>query len=431
MNFFSFILKSIKKGLKKMEENIRNQIALFRYGILAPYIQRQADTDAPWTFFKDASEKKYQYIDGTFRNVSPTSMERWLRIYNEKGFDGLKPMRRSDVGKQRKINDELKEKITYYVNEYPRLPATQIYEKLINSDEITSKEISLSTVTRFVSKLKKSKNLKPVTEYKRYEKEHINEVWYGDTTYGPYITIDGRKERVYIIALIDDASRKITGCEAFLEDNYINLMKVIKSAVSTCGKPKLFSFDNGANYRSNQMSLLGARIGVAVNYCPPFTPTSKSKIERFFKTLKDHYLCLIKPGDYHDLKSFNEDLKTYIQKYNTTPHSSLEENMSPNDRFYKESNIIIEMDQESIERSFLLELERKVSSDSVVMIDSREYEVDYHYQNQRVLLRYSPDLSKVYIVDKDDDSLKEIKLLDKKTNSSVKRKKISLSGISE
>ena len=258
MNFFSFILKSIKKGLNKMEENIRNQIALFRYGILAPYIQRQADTDAPWTFFKDASEKKYQYIDGTFRNVSPTSMERWLRIYNEKGFDGLKPMRRSDVGKQRKINDELKEKITYYVNEYPRLPATQIYEKLINSDEITSKEISLSTVTRFVSKLKKSKNLKPVTEYKRYEKEHINEVWYGDTTYGPYITIEGRKERVYIIALIDDASRKITGCEAFLEDNYINLMKVIKSAVSTCGKPKLFSFDNGANYRSNQMSLLGA-----------------------------------------------------------------------------------------------------------------------------------------------------------------------------
>ena len=105
--------------------------------------------------------------------------------------------------------------------------------------------------------------------------------------------------------------------------------------------------------------------------------------------------------------------------------------MSPNDRFYKESSNIIEMDQESIERSFLLELERKVSSDSVVMIDSREYEVDYHYQNQRVLLRYSPDLSKVYIVDKDDDSLKEIKLLDKKTNSSVKRKKISLSGISE
>lgn len=414
-----------------MEENIRNQIALFRYGILAPYIQRQVDTKVPWTFFKDATDKKYQYIDGTFRNVSSSSLGRWLKAYNEKGFDGLKPIRRSDIGKQRKIDGELSKKITYYVEEYPRLPATQIYEKLINDDEITSKEISLSTITRFVSSLKKTKDLKPLTEYKRYEKEHINEVWYGDTTYGPYITIDGKKQRVYIIALIDDASRKIVGCEAFLEDNYINLMKVIKSAVSTCGKPKLFSFDNGSNYRSNQMFLLGARIGVAINYCPPYTPTSKSKIERFFKTLKDHYLCLIKPNDYHDLKRFDEDLKAYIQKYNTTPHSSLEDNMTPNDRFYKESNIIIEINQESIEKSFLLELERKVSPDSVVIIDNKEYEVDYHYQNQRILLRYSPDLSKVYIVDKNDDSLKEIKLLDKKSNSSIKRKKISLSEISE
>lgn len=414
-----------------MEENIRNEIALFRYGVLAPYIQRQVETNEPWTYFKDAANKKYQYIDGTFRNVSPSSMGRWLKTYNKKGFDGLKPLRRSDVGKQRKIDDDLGKKITYYVNEYPRLPATQIYEKLINSDDITSKELSLSTVTRFVSNLKKTKNLKPITEYKRYEKEHINEVWYGDTTYGPYITIDGKKQRVYIIALIDDASRKITGCEAFLEDNYINLMKVIKSAISTCGKPKLFSFDNGSNYKSNQMALLAARIGVAINYCPPYTPTSKSKIERFFKTLKDQHLCLIKPGDYHDLKSFNEDLRAYIQKYNTKPHSSLEDNKSPNDRFYEESNIIIEIDKESIERSFLLELERKVSPDNVVVIDNKEYEVDYHYQNQKVLLRYSPDLSKVYVVDKDDDSLKEIKLLDKKSNSSVKRKKISLSEICE
>lgn len=414
-----------------MEENIRNQIALFRYGVLAPYIQRQVNTNEPWTFFKDAAEKKYQYIDGTFKSISPSSIGRWLKKYNEKGFDGLKPGKRTDSGKQRKMDEQLKNKIIYYVEEYPRLPATQIYEKLVNGNDISTKEVSLSTITRFVTKLKKSKNIKPITEYKRYEKEHINEVWYGDTTYGPYITIDGKKERVYIIALIDDASRKITGCQAFLEDNYINLMKVIKSAVSTCGKPKLFSFDNGSNYRSNQMSLLGARIGVAINYCPPYTPTSKSKIERFFKTMKDQYLCLIKPNDYHDIKSFNEDLKKYIQTYNTKPHSSLENKMSPNDRFYKESNIIIEMSPESIEQSFLIEIERKVSSDSVVNIDNKEYEVDYHYQNQKILLRYSPDLTKVYVVDKDDYSLKEIKLLDKKTNSNIKRKKISLSEASE
>lgn len=103
--------------------------------------------------------------------------------------------------------------------------------------------------------------------------------------------------------------------------------------------------------------------------------------------------------------------------------------MSPNDRFYKESELIIEMSDDEIERSFLLEIERKVSSDGIIYIENKEYEVDYHYQNQKVLLRYSHDLSKVYLVDKDDGSLKEIKLLDKKSNSIIKRNKIKLSDI--
>ncbi|MDD5972634.1 MAG: hypothetical protein PUC01_02875, partial [Spirochaetales bacterium] len=68
--------------------------------------------------------------------------------------------------------------ISYYINEYPRLPATQIYETLINKGDINSKSISLSTVTRYVTKQKKAKGINKITtEYKRYEKEHINEVW--------------------------------------------------------------------------------------------------------------------------------------------------------------------------------------------------------------------------------------------------------------
>ena len=48
----------------------------------------------------------------------------------------------------------------------------------------------------------------------------------------------------------------------------------------------MFSFDNGANYRSGQMNLLGARIGVGINFCPPFTPTSKSYVKFFIMLRK-------------------------------------------------------------------------------------------------------------------------------------------------
>ncbi len=409
-----------------MEEKTRTDIALFRYGILAPLIQRQVEDKRPWVYFKQASKKKYEYIDGTYKSITTCTMVRWYKTYLKEGFDGLKPIRRADIGTSRKMNADIDNLIAYYTSEYPRLPATQIYQRLLDKGDITKQEISLSTITRAVKKHKASKDLLPLVERRRYEKENINEVWYGDTTYGPYINVNGENKRVFIIALIDDASRLITGCEAFFEDNYINLMKVLKSAISSRGKSRMLSFDNGANYKCKQMKVLAARIGVAINYCPVKTPTSKSKIERFFRTLKDQYLCTIKPNDYNNLDDFNKDLRAYIHKYNTSDHSSLGEGVSPTDRFYSQSELIIQMSDEEIERSFLLEEDRKVSNDCVIKLNNQLYEIDYHYQNQKILIRYSPDLSKVYVVDRDDGSLKEIKLLDKKGNSKIKRKKVKL-----
>ena len=44
-------------------------------------------------------------------------------------------------------------------------------------------------------------------------------------------------------------------------------MNVIRSAVSKYGKPSVFNFDNGSNYRSYQMSLVSARMGSTIHYC--------------------------------------------------------------------------------------------------------------------------------------------------------------------
>ena len=60
---------------------------------------------------------------------------------------------------------------------------------------------------------------------RRYERPHINEVWGGDTSVGPYLkTPDGKKHKVFIIALIDDASRFIVGIDIFFNENFINLI---------------------------------------------------------------------------------------------------------------------------------------------------------------------------------------------------------------
>ena len=63
-------------------------------------------------------------------------------------------------------------------------------------------------------------------------------------------------------------SHVIVGIDIFfVNDNFVNLMSVIRGRSLNVENPKKFEdFDNGANYRSSQMNLLAARIGTIIHY---------------------------------------------------------------------------------------------------------------------------------------------------------------------
>lgn len=403
-----------------MNEETRNRIALFRYGIISPLITGGEMSPAQrGKFFRDAQEKKYENWKGEYVSPSEDTLRRYYRSYMNGGFDALKPNGRSDIGIHRKLDDDILTQINYLHKEYPRLPSTMIHQRLIENGTISKNNVSLSTITRYVSKLKQNEG-NFGKEYRRYELLHVNEVWYGDSSVGPYLSDGKKKQKTWIIALIDDASRYIVGIDIFLNDNYVNLMSVIRSAVIRCGRPKSMKFDNGASYRSGQMELLAARMGTAVNYAPPYTPTGKAKIERWFKSMKMHWMSGLNRSDFHSLRELQESLFEYVQKYNQSPHSSLNQK-TPQDRFYEEGHLIIRIDETKINDIFLLETERKVSIDGIVFIENQEYEVDYRYAGQKLLLRYSPDLSRIYSVNRKTGELDEIHVLNKHANANGHR----------
>lgn len=411
-----------------MNDETRQKIALFRYGIIAPVVSGTYDEGKSIKgFFRDAAGKVYTNPSGEETKISASTLERWYYAYNKGGFDALIPMRRCDTGKSRKIDEDIMEQIRFLKKEYPRIPATLIHQKLLDNGTINKGDISLSTVNRFVNQLKIESNYTNNKDMRRYERAHINEVWCGDTSFGPYLKIDGKKKRTYIIALLDDASRYIIGIDIFFNDNFVNLMSVMKTAVTRYGKPKILNFDNGSSYKNKQMELLAARIGTTISYCAPYTPTSKAKIERWFKTMKDQWMSQLNMNDYSSIDQLRETLLTYVNNYNQTVHSSLN-GLCPQDRFFNESYLIKRLSEEQLDTSFLLEYERRVSADNIVMIDEVEYEVPYRYSKQKITLRYSPDLSKIYIVDKYSGALTSIKLLNKQENSLIKREKVRLTG---
>ena len=409
-----------------MKEELKQEIALMRYGAIAPLI---AGLDEAYpsqnAFYEEVSAKGIAGPDGKVRHYAPATIEKWYLNYKKYGFDSLVPKARADAGTSRKLDDGLQEQIRYLKQNYPRMSAAAIYRQLGSNGSIVYGQVSESTVCRFVNQVQAELRQTPHRDMRRYERPHINEVWCGDSSVGPKLTdTDGKKHRIYVIALIDDASRFITGADIFFNDNFVNLMSVMKSAIAKYGRPKVLNFDNGKSYRNRQMELLAARIGSTLSYCQPYTPTGKAKIERWFRTLKDQWMASLDMRDFHSLDELRGSLSSYVQHYNQSPHSSLH-GQTPQDRFFSEPEQIRRLADGQLETDFLLEIERRVSADSVIVIDQVEYEVDYRFARQRIRLRYSPDMKDIFIVGPD-GSLTPIRLLNKQENANVKREKVLL-----
>ncbi len=409
-----------------MKPEKQQEIALMRYGAIAPLIAGLDENYPSKTaFYTEVSNKGITGPDGRVHHYAPATIEKWYLDYQNHGFDALVPKSRADAGMSRKLDDDLQEQIRYFKTNYPRMSAAAIYRQLKTDGSIINGQVSESTVCRFVNQLQNELRQTTNRDMRRYERPHINEVWCGDSSVGPRLTDkDGKKHRIYIIALIDDASRFITGIDVFYNDNFVNLMSVMKSAVSKYGRPKVLNFDNGKSYKNKQMELLAARIGTTLSYCQPYTPTGKAKIERWFRTMKDQWMAGLDMQDFHSLDELRGSLHSYVQQYNQTPHSSLRGN-SPQDRFFSEPEQIRRLSSDDISKDFLLEIERRVSADCVIVIDQIEYEVDYRFARQRIRLRYSPDMKDIFVVETD-GTLTPIRLLNKTENALIKREKVRL-----
>lgn len=406
-----------------MTNEQKEKIALFKYSIIAPLVANPDQYDSNADFFAEQSGKEWHHPDGTKIIISASTIERWYYAYKHNGFSSLIPKGRSDFGHSRKIDNDTLCIIQDYINNYPRMNAKCIYRKLIESQCINATNISYDTINRIFQKIKKSSK-ETVKQMLRYECKFANDVWCADSTFGLYLHNNNSKIKLVIIAFIDDASRLITSCKIYDSDNISNLLDAYKLAIEKYGKPRLINVDNGSNYRSSTYSLINAKLGIGIHYDPIHSPTSKSKIERFFRTLKDQWMSTIKFSDFHSIDEFQKSLDNFIVKYNNTIHSSLS-GLTPNERFQKDIESVIFLDQEIIDDAFLIEISRKATFDAIVTINETLFQLPPKFSAKKVQLLYSANLSKVYVVDGDDKV--EIFKVDKVANSLIQRSQYKLS----
>ena len=359
---------------------------LFRYSIIVPLINGTNEYATIDEFCKRASERTYVYEGKQIKYKSRT-IKSWYYKYCNEGLHKLENHKRKDKNKFRKIKDEsVEERIITLRKEYPRITTKAIYNKLLDEEYIT-KDVSIHCLFRYL----KNNNLKAVEiskkEKKKYEQEYPNDCWQSDTSSGPYILIEGRKYKTYLISIIDDMSRLIVGHGFFLHDNGINMQKVLKEAMKKYGIPKKLYVDNGSPYKNEQLSIIMARIGCELIHAKPYSPTGKGKIERSFRTIKDGWMNCTDWNQFNSLEDVEKSFNDYIySNYINKIHSETKE--TPNNRFHNYYERVKHKSNEEIEEQFMHTKYCKVYNNSTIRMNNETYEVPYKYVGKKVEVRY-------------------------------------------
>lgn len=409
----------------KTKDELKNDIALFRYGLIAPVVTNSFTEKSQTEYFKNVASKMY-IVNGKEEQFSWQTIKYWYAKYLKDGYNALIPKTRIDCHSSRKLNMEVQEKIKEMKKDYPHITGTLIYNKLVIEGYINPNDICLGTVLKFIRDNKLLFNETENIDRRAFVMEHSNDCWQADTSHGPYLTINKKKVLTYLIAIIDDASRKIVGAKFFFNDNSINLQEVFKSAIKKHGVPKKLFVDNGKTYKNDQFNIICANLGLVLIHARPYSGASKGKIERFFHTMKATWMRGLDWDNINSIDELNALLMDFINLYNNHNHSSLKDEsgnlLTPNSRWFEDSSLIKKLDNDFIDIAFLHTAYPTIRSDAIAYIKNHEFEVNMKYIGKKIIVKYNPlNFNEAWIYD-NNKLIEKIKLVNKIDNSKIKRK---------
>ncbi|MEC5274021.1 helix-turn-helix domain-containing protein, partial [Caldifermentibacillus hisashii] len=122
-----------------MTEKEREQVALFRYGIIAPLLNGQVDSKQ---YFEELEGKVHSIPYYGERKIAVKTVKEWLLNYRRNGFDALKPKKRADRGNSRRLSPDDQDHILDIRKKFLHMPVSVFYEQLIQQGEINQNQIS-------------------------------------------------------------------------------------------------------------------------------------------------------------------------------------------------------------------------------------------------------------------------------------------------
>lgn len=370
-------------------------LALFRLSVLGPLASRdQFQHGEIKTVIHELTGKTY-HIPGSRRvHVSEQTILRWYYAWKKHGIAGLVPSSRRDKGKTQ-LPPAVQEALLAHKKDNPSRSLNTLIRLLEKQGLIAKGEVARATVHRFLQQQQLSKRLSPnqhVIERRAFVAEHASDIWYGDVMHGPRIQTSQGLRKVYLVSLMDDASRLILHSAFCLGETALDIEGVLKQALLKRGLPRKLVIDNGAAYRAESLQTICALLEIRLVYCRPYEPEGKGKLERFHRTFREQFLTEIDLKKIASLDDINARLWTWLEQvYHQQPHEGLD-GKTPIARWRDDLMQVrsLGFKAANLDDIFYHRVERTVQKDGTVNWVGKKFEVPFERCGEKIKLVIDP-----------------------------------------
>lgn len=413
-----------------MDEKMRQEVANFRYGLIAPIVTRKLAPGEQEALLREIASHTYDVPHSQTKKVGLRTLERYLCAYRSGGWEALLPSVRADKLTCRQIMPEVLEKALALKRENPARSVRQIMAILELAGLVEPGALKESTLSRQLRRRGMTKKALEKTPgaFRRFEADYSNACWQGDvqhTLYLPHPDQLGKKKMAYLVAFMDDYSRYIVGGQFYFEERLPRLEDCFKKALLRHGCPEMCYVDNGAIYSARHFARICGRLQTELKHTRPYRPQGRGKQEKFFRFVDLSFVPeaydLIEQGKIQTLADLNRFFTAWLEvAYNQKVHNTFKQR--PADRYFKCEHPIRRIPPHELAEIFLLEEKRKVDKTGCVSLLGTVYEVETHLSGETVELRFDPYELSIIQVFKDGVRLKDARMLEKAPFKRAKEK---------